>query len=100
VCDYLDAKGLVVWFMDDGGRNSEYGSGMVIDISSFASEFVNIETREAFSQGMYNRFGIETSFHLRSAQNIKMYIKAKSALHFCDLVRPFVIETMKYKLTK
>jgi hypothetical protein len=81
--------------MDDGGRNSQYGSGIVIDISSFDKQM-----HDMLRTCMLERFQIEVTFHHRSGTNIKMYIRAKSALLFCDLIRPFVIDEMKYKLTK
>lgn len=32
---WLNEEALAFWFMDDGGRNSKYGTGMVFDVSSF-----------------------------------------------------------------
>ena len=43
---------------------------------------------------------IATTFHNRSEKNVKLYIRASSAQRFCDLIRPFVIPEMLYKLTK
>jgi LAGLIDADG DNA endonuclease family len=33
---FINAEALAAWFMDDGGRNSAFGSGMIIDVSKFS----------------------------------------------------------------
>jgi hypothetical protein len=78
----------------DGGRNSIKGRGMVFDVSSF-----NNEHQAVLEDMMHNKFGCEVSFHRRSTSNTKLYIRASSAPHFCNLVRPFMIPSMLYKLT-
>lgn len=45
----FDAEALAVWYMDDGGRNSIYGSGMVIDVSSYSWQDRNILQKMLFS---------------------------------------------------
>lgn len=81
--------------MDDGGRNSKYGTGMVLDVSSFSEN-----DRATLAQVLNNRFDLATTFHNRSEKNGKLYIRASSAQRFCNLIRPFVIPEMLYKLTK
>lgn len=91
----LDPEALAVWFMDDGGRNSARGSGMVIDVSNFS-----IECRRSLQKMLFDLFGLETTFHTRSERNVKLYIRARNAAAFCDLVNEWVIPEMKYKLTR
>lgn len=81
--------------MGDGGRNSQYGAKMVFDVSSFSEN-----DRATYAQVLNNWFDLVTSFHNRAEKNIKLYIRASSAQRFCDLIRPFVIPKMLYKLTK
>jgi hypothetical protein len=91
----FDREALAVWYMDDGGRNSAYGSGMVIDVSGFSQE-----CREYAKQMLLDLYGLETSFHVRGEKNVKLSIPARHAATFCELVDEFVIPEMKYKLTK
>jgi hypothetical protein len=86
---------LAFWYMDDGGRNSKYGTGMVLDVSSFSEN-----DRATLAQVLNNRFDVATTFHNRSEKNVKLYIRASSAQRFCNLIRPFVIPEMLYKLIK
>ena len=92
---WLNEEALAFWYMDDGGRNSQYGAGMVFDVSSFSEN-----DRATLAQVLNNRFDLATSFHNRAEKNVKLYIRASSAQRFCDLIRPFVIPEMLYKLTK
>lgn len=41
--------------MDDGGRNSQYGAGMVFDVSSFSKN-----DRTTLAQVLNNRFDLAT----------------------------------------
>lgn len=91
----LNEEALAFWYMDDGGRNSKYGTGMVLDVSSFSEN-----DRATLAQVLNNQLNIATTFHNRSEKNVKLYIRASSAQRFCNLIRPFVIPEMLYKLTK
>ena len=98
-CDldlYMNAESLAFWFMDDGSRNSSFGKGMVIDVSSFVNE-----DHIKLQQILFDKFMLETSLHYRkgSSKNIKLYIKARSAQRFSDLVKPYLLPSFYYKLT-
>ena len=80
--------------MDDGGRNSSFGKGMVIDISCF-----NERDELILKTMMETKFECQVTFHRRSEKNTKLYIKSSSALHFCNLIRPYIIPSFFYKLT-
>jgi hypothetical protein len=91
---YLTAEALAVWFMDDGGRNSAYGSGLVIDISGYSPK-----SQEILSSTLYSQFKLETTFHRRSEKNTKLYIRVSSVPRFYELVEPWMFAGMKYKLS-
>jgi hypothetical protein len=91
---FFNAESLAFWYMDDGGRNSIHGRGMSIDISCFT-----IWDQELLKNMMETKFLCQVTFHRRSPKNTKLYIKTSSALHFCNLIRPYIIPSMLYKLT-
>lgn len=95
--DYFTPESLAYWYMDDGGRSSGQGSGMVFDVSCF-----NEHDHLILKNMMENKFHCNISFHYRKgpSKNIKLYIKASSSLHFCNLIRPYIIPSFNYKLTK
>lgn len=92
--DIFNEESLAYWYMDDGSKNSIKGKGMVIDISNF-----NEHDEILIKNMMNNKFSCEVSFHRRSINNTKLYIKASSALHFSNIIRPYIIPSMEYKLT-
>lgn len=91
---FISEEALAVWFMDDGGRNSSVGRGMVIDVSGYSPK-----SQEILQMVLHSKFNLETTFHRRSENNTKIYIRASSAARFCELVRPWMCESMMYKLT-
>lgn len=80
--------------MDDGGRNSIKGRGMVFDVSCYSLNEQNL-----LKDMMQNTFSCQVTFHRRSLTNTKLYIKASSSSHFCNIIRPYIIPSMQYKLT-
>ena len=77
---------LAVWYMDDGCWT---GKKSVISIESFDAEnSKNIQ--EMFS----NQFRIETII----GKNRKLIIRKKSHSKFYDLISPYIIFSMKYKI--
>jgi hypothetical protein len=61
LCDRFDAEALAFWFMDDGGRNSSKGSGLVLDVSGFS-----LESQHLLKDILDSNFGLETTFHICS----------------------------------
>jgi LAGLIDADG DNA endonuclease family len=53
----LNAEALAVWFMDDGGRNSAFGSGMIIDVSNFSKS-----CQLSLQKLLLKNFHLETTF--------------------------------------
>ena len=90
----FNPEALAFWFMDDGGRNSSKGKGMVIDISCFS-----LQDQLLLQHMMLHKFNCQVSFHRKNEKNTKLYIKSESAQHFCNLIRPYIIPEMAYKLT-
>jgi hypothetical protein len=80
--------------MDDGGRNSIQGRGMVIDVSCYS-----FNDQLFLKNMMENIFSCQVTFHRRSVKNTKLYIRASSSLYFCNLIRPYIIPSRQYKLT-
>jgi hypothetical protein len=87
--EYLTPIRLAIWFMDDGSRTR---SGFKIATNCF------IET-ELYELCLLlkNKYNLDCSIHKDKHQFI-IYIKTKSALTFVNLVEPYIIKSIKYKL--
>lgn len=90
----LGAQGLAYWYMDDG----KYGD---YDMTLCTGGFSEPEVKRLV-QFLKIRFNISSNEFLhKSGENRYWYIriKAESRLHFISLIEPYVVPSMKYKLT-
>jgi len=88
----LDPLAVAVWFMDDGGRGARTPRGLVFNTSGFSAE------EQVFLQEiLVHKFGVRTSIHPRR-NGFQLYVKAESFLRFSELISPFLITSMRYKL--
>jgi hypothetical protein len=89
----LAPEGLSYWYMDDGKYN-EYGLYLCVGNIS--------EDEGIILRGILrDTFGLVTTF--QCANDAKgyhnIYIKAESRGHFIELIAPYIIPPMKYKIT-
>lgn len=89
----LEPRGLAYWYMDDG-KYHDYGAYLCVGKISPEEGFVLINY-------LREKFSIESTFQV---QNIKkghynIYIKSESRNHFFNLIEPYIIKSMKYKIT-
>lgn len=98
VIELLEPLGLAVWFMDDGCKLSSGGYNI------FTNNF-NIDELNDIITIMSRKFNLKITLHKRrhkKTNNIYniIYISATSAKIFENLIDPYVIDSMKYKLHK
>lgn len=86
-------QSLAIWYMDDGGRGANTPLGMVLDVSSYS-----IKDIEMIQNVLMEKFGLITSVHFYGTRSKKLYLKKETVQLFCDIIRPFVIPSMQYKL--
>jgi|GEM_PF-983914 len=88
----LEAEGLAYWFMDDG----KYGpSGFVLSVGDITTEEGSI-----LIDLLRTKFGIETTFQnhdIKKGYHV-IYIRAESRSKFLELVSPYIISSMAYKI--
>lgn len=80
---------LAIWFIDDG---SALGKGFKLAISCFEKEELN-----KLCYLLYNKYNLECSLH-KDKKYFSLYIKSSSANEFRKLVKPYIINSIKYKL--
>jgi hypothetical protein len=89
----LTARGLAYWFQDDGSADR---SGYYLYTNSFSYDDVNLLVTV-----LKNNFDLNCSIHVRKTKitiQHLIYIKGDSAEKFANLVRPFIVPSMMYKL--
>lgn len=87
--ELLTPMALAIWFMDDG---SLLGKGYKIATSCFEKEEL-----DQLCVLLYNKYNLECSLH-KDGKYSSLYIKSISAKKFAELVKPYMIDSMKYKL--
>lgn len=83
---------LAVWFMDDGGRRNDC-YGLFLNTLSFTKE-----EHMLLQQVLKQNFALDSRIHWIQ-DGYRLYIPSHHAKHFCELVHPFMIPSMMYKLS-
>lgn len=83
---------LAVWYMDDGHRRRDCRA-LRLNTQAFGFEEV-----ERLIEALEGNFGIEARPHRVSGNQWVIYIPAKEAPRFCDLIRQHIPPEMGYKL--
>ena len=98
VLDHLTPRGLAYWFMDDGGKLDYNKNSKNRSVVLNTHSFTDLEVEKMSDQ-------ISDKFYLlcevRSNKNKKnIVIKDTSYPRFYQLINPYLLEEMKYKLPK
>jgi hypothetical protein len=87
----LTARGLAYWYMDDGSMKSSESKGVLFNTHAFNSEDVDRSIEVLAKFGLLAR-------ERRQSDGTQIYISGASYERFVELVNPYVIEAMRYKV--
>jgi len=90
--DLLDPGAVAVWFMDDGGRGARTPKGLVFNTSCFSAE-----EQVSLQSVLAEKFGVQVSIH-QVGKGFQLYVRVISFDRFCELISPFLVPRMRYKL--
>lgn len=90
VLDNLDARGLAIWFMDDGSANAGK-NGAHISTCSFDEDSQRRIVLKLQSFGIECRYALYDGYY-------SIYIKKAGYLRLCELIRPYVHSRFTYKM--
>jgi DNA-binding transcriptional regulator WhiA len=88
----LTPIGLAVWFMDDGSIKSRECRGRIINTHSFSENEVKrlcLVLKNKFELSAWPRY---------QKDGIQLYISAKSADALTNILNPYILPVMRYKL--
>jgi hypothetical protein len=88
----LTPLNIAIWFMDDGSWKSRYHRTYIVHTDGYSKKDLRI-----IQIALKEKFNIETSLH-RQYKNWRVYIKTSSGEKFRNLIKPYVLASMKYKL--
>ena len=78
--------------MDDGGKGGNTPKGLVFNFSGFDQS-----GQERLRSCLHNNFNLMTTFH-KTGKSQQLYIPTSENQKFLDIVSPFVIPSMRYRL--
>lgn len=88
--DYLNPFVMAVWVMDDGS----FSKGK-IDLSTYSFRKKDILL---VSKGIEEKFGISPSYYKDRNKGYRMYFKQKDTKKMIEIIKPFILPSMRYKL--
>ena len=90
IYELLTPRGLAFWIMDDGSKN---GDGLHISVYAFSTTDVD---KLMFT--LQDKFNLKTSIHYNRDRKPRIYIFKESMDTLINLVKPYFIKEMLYKL--
>lgn len=81
---------LAIWFMDDGARMKHHG--IILNTQNFSNK-----ENQILQSVLLKNFGIQTSLH-KDKDYVRLYIGINYIKKFSEMVNPFILPSMKYKL--
>ncbi len=88
----LDPVALAIWFMDDGSFKSDHHKTYIIHAIGYGKKDL-----ELIKSVLEKKFGIEVGLH-KQYERWRLYVYSRSAEKFAQLIRPYIIPSMEYKL--
>jgi hypothetical protein len=86
----LTPQTLLIWYLDDGFRNSSGGVNL-------ATDGFSLEDNELLKTKL-EKLGLKVTFHIASSRkNVRLYIPKKSAEDFLHLIGPCPVECYQHK---
>lgn len=96
VIDMLDEKGLAFWYMDDGSLRNKNTKGFItLHTNGFSVDDVNLIINH-----LKNKWDIDASITIKDNIYPIIDINTNNSDKFFQLIAPYIIETMEYKLPK
>jgi len=87
-----DPLSLAVWYMDDGYKRND------CDALRFSTESFSSAEQKLLQKVLAKNFGIKAVIH-RKSKWWNLYIPHRETLKFIDLVSPYIIPSLRYKIT-
>lgn len=84
---------LAIWFMDDGSLKSTRHRTYVIHTLGYSRKEL-----EEVQKILLKKFNLSTSLHSQKGKYWRLYIQSKSADKFKQIIEPYILPSMRYKL--
>lgn len=89
---FLTPTSLAFWYMDDGSIKSKQSKGVILNTQCYLISEINL-----LVEVLYKKFGLIAKPR-KQKEGYQIYISGHSFTRFCELVLPFVHDSMLYKI--
>ncbi len=83
---------LAVWYMDDGARRTD------CEAVRLHTNAYTIQEQELLVETLLENFGVASKLHRVRGEQYVVYIPSGQAEVFCNIIRPFMVNSLRYKL--
>lgn len=95
ILDKLDARGLAVWFMDDGSSNKK---GAVFNTCSFDEDSQIRMVEKLKSMGINSEYRFYPFKDRRAPGYFSIYLNKENYIKLCKLINPYLHHDLYYKV--
>ena len=89
----IDARGIAIWYMDDGSNNIiSNGNYVTLHTNNF-----DIDIQQLFVN-KFKTYNINCKIKLTNRNYYYLTFNKENSIKFLDLVRPYILDNMSYKL--
>lgn len=89
---WLTPLGLAAWFMDDGSVKSNHHRALILNTQCYSGSDL-----KRLQQVLLKKFGVTTKLR-RQREGQQIYLLAETVAKLVDVIRPFIIPEMMYKI--
>ena len=89
---WLTPRALAYWFMDDGSIKSKQSKGVIFNTHCYTQSEIKL-----LVSALQERYGLRVKLR-KQKEGYQIYISGKSYDSFRELVEPYLIDEMRYKL--
>ena len=87
----LTPRGLAYWYMDDGSLKSSESKGVIFNTQAYRREEVGTLITVLRSRGL-------EAWERTQSDGLQIYVSGRSYEKFAEMIGPYVIEAMRYKV--
>jgi len=97
ILSYLTPKGIAIWYMDDGSLCAKKRKGRIHGSELYISTYISKEENQLIIDYFKDTHDIQFT-QVKSKGKYRLRCGTKQAIKFIELVKPFIISQMSYKI--
>lgn len=97
ILNYLDLRGLAIWYMDDGGLSAKKINDKIHAYEMFLNTHETKENNQVIIDYFKEVWGIQWT-QVKNKGSYRLRMGTKEAKKFTTLIEPYIIPSMQYKI--